>query len=264
MPRSRRSARPTAPPEVSDSAANARCRLAHPRQARPGGALGLSRGAGPGRGCGTRGGGRRAARAHLLAITSPALTDSSRPRILSRPSQSWCFIGSSASLLLLSINVLVMQARAAARATGWCSRPRACARSSRRAARTRRSSRPPTSSSPSPWPRPPWSPRRRPPEVRQQHLRAPPRHRLARTRSPRTSSAGPARGEPSGFLVVPGRAEDVAHAAAGDSRRVRTSSPSPRPRSPTPPAPASSPALHNHGTSSALPLRSCCSPSTCL
>ena len=62
--------------------------LAHPRQARPGGALGLSRGAGPGRGCGARGGGRRAARAHLLAITSPALTNSSRPRPLSRPRKS--------------------------------------------------------------------------------------------------------------------------------------------------------------------------------
>ena len=52
-------------------------RLAHPQQARPGGALGLSRGAGPGRGCGARSGGRRAARAQLLAITLPTLTNSS-------------------------------------------------------------------------------------------------------------------------------------------------------------------------------------------
>ena len=55
----------------------------------------------------------------------------------------------------------------------------------------------------------------------------------------------PGPGEPSGFLVVPGRAEGVARAAAGDARRVRTSSPSPRPRSPTPPRPAPSPAHAN-------------------
>ena len=55
----------------------------------------------------------------------------------------------------------------------------------------------------------------------------------------------PGPGEPSGFLVVPGRAEGVARAAAGDAQRVRTSSQSPRPRSPTPPAPAPSPAHAN-------------------
>ena len=85
-------------------------RLAHPRQARPGGALGLSRGAGPGGGCGARGGGRRAARAHILAITSPALTNSSRPRPLSRPRKSMV-------LRLLSVTLLLLHLRRA-RATG--------------------------------------------------------------------------------------------------------------------------------------------------
>ena len=41
---------------------------------------------------------------------------------------------------------------------------------------------------------------------------APPAHILGR----------PGPGEPSGFLVVPGRSEGVAHAAAGDAQRVRT------------------------------------------
>ena len=69
---------------------NAWYRLARPRQARPGGALGLSRGAGPGRGCGGgRGRGRGAQPepgalrlAHAtLAPPSPALTLlPSRPR----------------------------------------------------------------------------------------------------------------------------------------------------------------------------------------
>ena len=85
-------------------------RLAHPRQARPGGALGLSRGAGPGGGCGARGGGRRAARAHILAITSPALTNSSRPRPLSRPRKSVALRLLSVTLPMLSIDVLVLQA----------------------------------------------------------------------------------------------------------------------------------------------------------
>ena len=88
----------------------ARATLARPRQARPGGALGLSRGAGPGRGCGARGGGRRAARAHLLAITSPALTTSSRPHPLSRPRKSMV-------LRLLSVTLLLLHLRRA-RATG--------------------------------------------------------------------------------------------------------------------------------------------------
>ena len=128
-------------------------RLAHPQQARTGGALGLSRGAGPVRGCGARGGGRRAARAHLLAITSPALTDSSRPRPLSRPRKSMVLRLLFVTLIMLSIDVPVLQA---AREVSYS----------------------------------------------------------ARTFTPFTSAASrilgrPGPGEPSGFLVVPGRAEGM-------------------------------------------------------
>ena len=118
-------------------------RLAHPRQARPGGALGLSRGAGPGRGCGVPGPARGAAHA-LRASTSAPLLAPPRPRSPTPPARSPPFASRAPPLRpSLSLSSPLSQPTSASTpsAPAW---PRSSPTAARRAPCTAtRSTRPP-------------------------------------------------------------------------------------------------------------------------
>ena len=164
----------------------ARAALAHPRQARPGGALGLSRGAEPGRGCGVRCC-SRTSREHQRApprTASPALTNSSCSL------SAICVARPAAIHFSLSLSSPSSQPTSACNAAAPA-RPQRPLTASRRASSTAAATRRP-----------------RPPPVSQ--LR---QHLLANARAASHILGRPGPGEPPGFLVVPGRADGVARPA---------------------------------------------------